>query len=404
MTRRSAACSATDTKNSVVRAVDLSARQSGAPVGGLPRLQGMQRVFSVLCGFAALSGARGDPGDCTSEEAAAYREDPRATVVDTPAQCVPLDASSAADTALCEAIDETHPVPQHERDSCFLVPSSDESDGACGSDRLTVWNATATALPPLADGCACGFLNAVTHRELSPAFLATKRSATALSSAACATCASDFAPAAECEPSADASCQHGNGIWNACVGSNPSSAAELTGEEGKRMAYKAFRDCVRADSLQSCQDAVHRGVGPHCVWDGSQPAGRRCTVKPQLFVVLQNMIACNAQAPATESDCSQAPWCEYQPATTDPATGDMTAPRCSARDVDGADGSPGFESELITVAAAASNDVTPEPSDLQPPQSPSPVASSASAHFATGLGSILRWVLAGALATVSLHM
>lgn len=354
----------------------------------------MRRASIVLCVCVVLSGAWGDPGDCTIEEAAAYREDPRATVVDTPAQCVPLDASSAADTALCEAVDETHPVPQHERDSCFLVPSSDESDGACGSDRLTVWNATATALPPLSDGCACGFVDAVTHRELSQAFLATKRSATALSSDACATCASDFAPAAECEPSDDASCQHGNGVWNACVGSNPSSAAELTGEEGKRMAYKAFRDCVRADSLQSCQDAVHRGVGPHCVWDGSQPTGRRCTVKPQLFDVLQKMIACNAQAPTTQSDCSQASWCEYKPATTDPDTGDVIAPRCTARDVDGPDGSPGFESELITVAAGASNDVAPETSGVKPPQSPSPAdASSASVHFAA------TWVLVLALAT-----
>lgn len=116
-------------------------------------------------------------------------------------------------------------------------------------------------------------------------------------------------------------------------------------------------------------------LGEVCQWDGTQPEGRRCTVKPAIVeflgLIFGSCAARSYEFPAPEglgppnsaADCEAiGPWCEYE------MSGD--GDRCDPED----DGPDGFLAAMIVVAAAAPTEVLPPPG---PPPAPTPGTSAA---------------------------
>ena len=113
-----------------------------------------------------------------------------------------------------------------------------------------------------------------------------------------------------------------------------------------------------------------------CQWDGAQPEGRRCTVKPAVVDVIALIYgSCYARSyrfpapeglgpPNSAADCEAvAPWCEYEMRVA----GDRCDPKAN-----GPDG--GFAATMTAAAAAAPTEVLPPP---DPPPAPTPGTSAA---------------------------
>ena len=119
----------------------------------------------------------------------------------------------------------------------------------------------------------------------------------------------------------------------------------------------------------------HPETDAFCQWDGAQPEGRRCTIKPAFADVLALVFgSCAARSyrfpapeglgpPNSAADCEAVgPWCEYEM--------DDNGDQCHPED----DGPDGFEAALIAAAAAMPTEVLPPP---DPPPAPTPGTSAA---------------------------
>jgi hypothetical protein len=102
-----------------------------------------------------------------------------------------------------------------------------------------------------------------------------------------------------------------------------------------------------------------------CQWDGSQPEGRRCTIKPEIITMGILVARCVSRnhhfnPPVRNTDCTTiAPWCEYDNGYDGPECNPQAKDTATFRAMD--DKGRWADAKLASILASSPCDVTPSP-------------------------------------------